>query len=121
VQLVDPSVAEHSAAVAKVFDLARWPHHCVVTRQAMEDMVKARVKKEAVLAAIREHITNKKPIYSLLQETTGLLAYVFLPCNVNGCELYVKVQLPAAAAETDEYLIVISSHPPEYAPPGGQE
>ena len=86
----------------------------------MEDMVKARVKKEAVLAAVREHIAKKKPIYSLVQETTGVLAYVFLPCNVEGCELYVKIQLPAAAAENEEYLVVISSHPPKYTPPGGR-
>lgn len=81
-------------------------------------MVRARLTKEAVLESVRDHIQKGKPIYFLVQESTNLPAYVFLPCNVDGCELYVKVQLSAAEAEKDERLIVISSHPPKYAPPG---
>jgi hypothetical protein len=121
VQLVNPRAAEHSTALATILDLAKWPHHCIVTRQAVEDMVRARITKEAVLESIREHIQKGKPIYFLIQESTNLPAYVFLPCNVDGCELYVKVQLSAADTEADERLIVISSHPPKYALPGDKK
>jgi lysozyme family protein len=84
-------------------------------------MVKARVTKEGVLEAIREHILKGQPIYLLIQESTGVPAYVFLPCVVESCALYVKVQLPAAEAEKDERLIVISSHPPKFKPPGAMK
>jgi len=87
----------------------------------MEDIVRARITKEAVLEAVRDHINRDKPIYFLIQELTNLPAYVFLPCNVDGCELYVKVQISLAEAEKDERLIVISSHPPKYAIPGAEK
>ena len=116
-QLIDPSAPEHSAALAKISDLAKWPHHCVMTRQAVEDIVKSKLTKEALLCAIRDHIASTQPIYTLTQELTGMLAYVFLPCVVDGCSLYVKVQLPACLVEKDERLVVISAHPPKYAPP----
>lgn len=119
--IIDPLAAEHAAALAKILDLAKWPHHCLVTRQATEDMVKARVTKEAVLEAIRDHILGEQSIYLLIQDSTNLPAYVFLPCLVETCALYVKVQLSAAAVEKDERLIVISSHPPKFKPPGGKK
>jgi hypothetical protein len=121
VQLVNPRAPEHATSIAKILDLARWPHHCTVTRRAMEDMVRARITKEAVLESIRDHIQKGKPIYFLIQESTNSPGYVFLPCNVDGCELYVKVQLSAAKAEKEEHLIVISSHPPAYAPSGANK
>jgi len=121
VDIVDPLVSEHAEALAKVLDIARWPHHCFVTRRATEDMVKARITKEGVLEAIREHILGGKPIYQLVQKSTGLSSYVFLPCIVDARALYVKVQLSAAASERDESLVIISSHPPEYPPPGASK
>lgn len=115
---IDASAPEHSAAINKILDLARWPHHCLVTRRATEDMVRLRLTKEAVLIALREHVNAGKPIYHIKQETTDLGAYVLLPCAVETHELYLKVQLPHAASETQEKLIIISSHPPLYPPKG---
>jgi hypothetical protein len=118
VELIDPSSADHAVVLAKILDLARWPHHCAVTRRATEDMVKARVTKTGVLEAIRDHILEQQPTYLLIQETTDLPAYVFLPCVIDSLPLYVKVQLSAAADEKDERLIIISAHPPKSIPRG---
>ena len=87
---IDFSAAEHLAAIAKILDLARWPHHCVVTKRAMEDIVKLRLTKEAVLEAVRDHFGAKKPTYVLMQQS-GIKAYVLLPCSVDVHHLYVKV------------------------------
>ena len=110
---IDFSAAEHLAAIAKILDLARWPHHCVVTKRAMEDIVKLRLTKGAVLEAIRDHLGERKPTSVLTQES-GLIAYVLLPCLVCSHELYVKVQVPPCERERDEVLVIISAHKPEY-------
>ena len=112
---IDFSAAKHLAALAKILDLARWPHHCLVTKRAMENMVKLRLTKEAVLEAVRAHLGAKKSTYVLRQEM-GLEAYVLLPCFVDPHELYVKVQVPPRARERDEVLVIISAHKPEYEP-----
>ncbi len=114
---IDFSAAEHLAAIAKILDLARWPHHCVVTKRAMEDIVKLRLTKEGVLEAVREHLRTKKPTYVLMQ-LSGIKAYVLLPCSVDVHHLYVKVQVPARDQERDELLVIISAHKPEYEPKG---
>jgi hypothetical protein len=113
VNAIDFSAAEHLAAIAKILDLARWPHHCVVTKRAMEDIVTLRLTKEAVLEAVGAHLEAQKPTYVLMQQS-GLEAYVLLPCSVDVHELYVKVQVPPRKRECDETLVVISSHIPEY-------
>jgi len=117
VEPIDFSAAEHLAALAKILDLARWPHHCLVTKRAMEDIVKLRLTKEAVLEAVRAHLGAKKPTYVLSQQV-GLEAYVLLPCSVEVHELYVKVQVPPRKREQDEVLVIISAHKPEYEPKG---
>ena len=114
-QAIDFSAAEHLAAIAKILDLARWPHRCVVTKRAMEDIVKLRLTKEAVLEAVREHLEVQMPTYVLMQQS-GLEAYVLLPCSVDVHHLYVKVQVPPCKRECDEVLVIISSHKPEYEP-----
>ena len=110
---IDFCAAEHLAALAKVTDLARWPHHCTVTKRAMEDIVKLRLTKEAVLEGVRAHLRAKKPTY-VLRQKVGLDAYVLLPCAVDVHELYVKVQVPPCTRERDEVLVIISAHKPEY-------
>jgi hypothetical protein len=117
VNQIDFSAAEHLAAIAKILDLAKWPHHCVVTKRAMEDIVRLRLTKEAVLEAVREHLEARRPTYVLMQES-GLEAYVLLPCAVDVHELYVKVQVPPCKRERDEVLVIISSHKPKYEPKG---
>ncbi len=114
---IDFSAAEHLAAISKILDLAKWPHHCVVTKRAMEDIVKLRLTKEAVLEAVREHLDAQRPTYALMQES-GLEAYVLLPCSVDIHELYVKVQVPPCKRERDEVLVIISSHKPKYESKG---
>jgi hypothetical protein len=98
VQAIDFSAAEHLAAIAKILDLARWPHHCVVTKRAMEDIVRLRLTKEAVLEAVRDHLGAQKPTYVLMQQS-GFEAYVLLPCSVDVHDLYVKVQVPPCKRE----------------------
>lgn len=110
---IDFSAAEHLAAIAKILDLARWPHHCFVTKSAMEDIVKLRLTKEAVLEAIRAHIGAEKPTY-VLRQKIGLEGYVLLPCSVDVHELYIKVQIPPCEHERDELMVVISAHKPRY-------
>jgi hypothetical protein len=117
VDAIDFSAAEHLAPIAKILDLARWPHHCVVTKRAMEDIVRLRLTKEAVLEAVRDHLGAKKPTYMLMQQS-GIKAYVLLPCSVDVHHLYVKVQLPPRDQERDELLVIISAHKPEYEPKG---
>jgi hypothetical protein len=115
VDAIDFSAAGHLAAIAKILDLARWPHHCVVTNRAMEDIVKLRLTKDAVLEAVRVHLGARKSTYVLMQES-GLTAYVLLPCSVDVHELYVKVQVPPCGQERDEVLVIISAHKPDYEP-----
>jgi hypothetical protein len=117
VEAIDFSDAEHLAAIAKILDLARWPHHCVVTKRAMEDIVKLRLTKEAVLEAVQDHLRAKQPTYSLMQQL-GIKAYVLLPCLVEAHHLYVKVQVPPCDEERNEVLVIISAHKPEYEPKG---
>jgi hypothetical protein len=117
VKQIDFSAAEHLAAIAKILNLAKWSHHCVVTKRAMEDIVKLRLTKEAVLESIREHLESQRQTYVLMQQS-GLEAYVLLPCSVDIHELYVKVQVPPCKRERDEVLVIISSHKPKYEPKG---
>jgi hypothetical protein len=112
---IDFSCGPHLAAIAKILDLARWPHHCVVTKRAMEDIVKLRLTKEAVLESVRAHLGGRLPTYALKQQY-GITAYVLLPCLVDEQELYVKVQVPPCQQERDEVLVIISAHKPEYEP-----
>jgi hypothetical protein len=113
---IDFSAPKHLAAIAKLRDLARWPHHCVVTKRATEDIVKLRLTKAAVLEALSAHLAAKKPTYVLMQESE-IEAYVLLPCAVDVHHLYVKVQVPPCDREKDEVLVIISAHIPEYGPP----
>jgi hypothetical protein len=113
VDAIDFSAAAHSAAIAKILDLVRWPHHCFVTKRAMEDIVTLRLTKGAVLEAIRAHLGERRATFVLTQES-GLIAYVLLPCLVGSHELYVKVQVPPCERERDEVLVIISAHKPEY-------
>lgn len=116
---IDFSAPRHLAAIAKIRDLARWPHHCVVTKRATEDIVKLRLTKAAVLEAVRSHLDAKKATYVLMQES-GIEAYVLVPCTVDVHHLYVKVQVPPCDRESDEVLVIISAHTPEYEPPKGK-
>jgi hypothetical protein len=102
VKQIDFAAAEHLAAVSKISHLARWPRRCVVTKRAMEDIVKLGLTKEAVLEEVRDHLEAQKPTYVLLQ-ASGLEAYVLLPCSVDVHDLYVKVQVPPCKRERDEY------------------
>jgi hypothetical protein len=94
-------------------DLAQWPHHCVVTKRAMQDIVQMGLTKEAVLEAIRVHLGEQRPTKVITQKT-GLRAYVLLPCSVETHDLYVKVQLPPSNGKCDEVLVIISAHKPLY-------
>ena len=114
---IDFSAAEHLAAIAKILDLARWPHHCFPTKRAMEDIVKLRLTKAAILEGVRDHLQEKKPTY-VLRQKSGMEAYVLLPCSVDVHELYVKVQVPPCDKECDEVLVIISAHKPEHEPKG---
>jgi hypothetical protein len=117
VERIDISVAEHAEAIAKITDLAKCPRSCLITKRAMEDVVKLRLTKDAVLDGVLEHLANEEPVYVLIQEQTGRAAYVLLPCAVEPHRLYVKVQVQTAERKRDELLIIISAHPPKYAPP----
>jgi hypothetical protein len=110
---IDFSGSPHLAAIAKILDLARWPHHCVVTNRAMQEIVRLRLTKEAVLESVRSHLSGRLPTYAL-QQQYGITAYVLLPCSVGEFELYVKVQVPPCQQERDEVLVIISAHKPEY-------
>jgi len=81
----------------------------------MEDIVKLRLTKNAVLEAVCVHLRSRKPTYVLAQRI-GCAAYVLLPCLVDAHELYVKVQVPPCERECDEVLVIISAHRPEYQP-----
>ena len=116
---IDFAAAEHLAAVAKILGLAGVPRRCVVTKRAMEDIVKLGLTREAVLEEVCDHLEAQKPTYVLMQ-TSGLEAYVLLPCSVDVHELYVKVQVPPCKRERDEVLVIISSHKPKFEPPKGK-
>src|SRR5690242_20237502 len=94
-----------------MMDLAQWPHHCVVTKRAMQDIVQLGLTKQAVLEAIRSHLGEQRPTKVITQKI-GLRAYVLLPCCVEMYQLYVKIQLPPCGTECDEVLVVISAHKP---------
>lgn len=79
----------------------------------MEDIVKLRLTKAAVLEAVRVHLERKKTTYVLMQQS-GIAAYVLLPCLVDVHQLYVKVQVPPCDRELEEVLVIISTHLPEY-------
>ena len=64
----------------------------------------------ALLEAIREHLAGSREVFTIFQEQTGREAYVLYPCHVEGVELYVKLEIPPAAREADEKLIIISAH-----------
>ena len=84
-QKIDPDLPEHSAYIAKIRDLARWPHHCILTGTATRDLAFVKLTLLALLEAIRDHLAAKKDIFTLVQEKTGREAYVLLPCDVDGC------------------------------------
>jgi hypothetical protein len=115
VDAIDFSAAEHLAAIAKILDLARSPRRCDVTKRAMEDIVKLRLTKAAVLEAVCAHLEGQKPTHVLMQKS-GIEAYVLLPCSVDVHELYVKVQVPPCSLGRSEVLVIISAHKPEYEP-----
>jgi hypothetical protein len=117
VERIDISAPDHAEAIAKITDLAKCPGSCLVTKRAMEDIVRLRLTKDAVLDAVIEHLANEEPTFVLTQEQTGRTAYVLLPCAVETHRLYVKLQVQTAKRMRDELLIIISAHPPKYAPP----
>ena len=111
---IDFSAPEHAVAVAKILRLVKSPKRCQVTKRAMEDIVKLRLTKTAVLEAIQEHLEEQRTTYVLMQKM-GIQAYVLLPCGVEPHELYVKVQLPPCQNPGgQETLVVISAHQPKY-------
>jgi hypothetical protein len=110
---IDFSTPEHLAAIAKFLELAQWPHRCLVTMRAMEDIVKLGLTKDAVLEAICDHLRAEKRTYVLMQES-GFKAYVLLPCSVDVHRLYVKILVPPCERESDEILVIVSAHEPEY-------
>ena|SRR5882724_1938104 len=113
-ELVDLSSADHRGPIAKIRDLARWPHHCRPTKRALQDLIALGLTKEDALEGVLEHLKCGSAVHAIKQEQSGLTAYVFLPCIVQSWRLYVKVQVPPAASEMKEQLILISAHVPEF-------
>jgi hypothetical protein len=112
---IDFSAAKHLAAISKILELARLPYRCNVTKRATEDIVRLRLTKAAVLEAVCDHLERQKATYVLMQDW-GIEAYVMLPCLIDVHELYVKVQIPPCNAGSDQELVIISAHKPEYEP-----
>jgi hypothetical protein len=115
VERIDFAAAEHLAAIAKILYLSRNPRDCIATKRALEDIVKLRLTKAAVLEAVYDHLEQQGPTYVLMQKC-GIEAYVLLPCSVDVHELYVKVQVPPCDDEAREVLVIISAHKPEFEP-----
>ena len=108
---IDFSGAEHSGVIARILGFAQRPRCCEITRRAMEDIVKLTLTKAAVLEAIQDHLSTRKPTYVQMQ-SCGLRAYILLPCVVDCYELYVKLQMPPG----EELMVVVSVHDPEFEP-----
>jgi hypothetical protein len=115
VDAIDFAAAEHLSAISKILELARLPYRCNVTKRAMEDIVKLRLTKAAVLEAVCDHLEQQRATYVLMQDS-GIEAYVMLPCLIDVHELYVKVQIPPCNPGCDQELVIISAHRPEYEP-----
>lgn len=118
---VDRKSPEHAAAIAKILDLARFPHHCNVTERVKTDLIRLKLSKGDVLEAAVQHLKNSVlPIYCELQtmyEKTPLMGYIFCPLLVMGLELYVKLILPPARSELDERLLMLAAHEPKFPCP----
>ncbi len=113
-ELVDIFSADHSDAIDKIADLARWSHHCRLTKRALQDLIALGLTKEDVLEGVVEHLKSSGPTYKIVQQQTNLIAYVFLPCRVQSSQLYVKVQVPPQTSEMRERLILISRTSPSF-------
>ena len=107
--VVDFCAAEHANAIAKILALAQRPHCCIVTKRAMEDIVKLALTKAAVLEAVHDHVTAQKLTHFQMQES-GWPAYILLPCLVDCYELYVKLQV----GEDDDLMVIVSAHQPDF-------
>ena len=120
-QQIDRKAKEHSAAISKILDLARYPHHCRPTGRVKEDLVRLRLSKGDILDEIIAHLKNAAlPVFYQVQtmyEKAEEMGYVFCPLRVNGIDLYVKLVIPPAESELRECLLIRAVHEPEFPCP----
>lgn len=72
-------------------------------------MVEQCFSNSDILQVIRDGISSGMPVEEIIQDKTGLPAYVMHP-NVSGKRSYYKVQFDARF-QLGERMIVISCHP----------
>lgn len=117
---VDRKSSEHKAAIAKILDLARFPHHCNATERVKADLIRLKLSKGDVLEAAIQHLKGALPIYCELQtmyELTDIMGYIFCPLIVSELELFVKFILPPANCELEERLLMLAAHEPKFRCP----
>lgn len=113
-------------AIFKILDLARFPHHCIVSERVKQDLIRLKLSKGDVLDEVIRHLKNVDlPLYSEIQtmDEPGeeLVGYVFCPLRIAEKELYVKFVLPPAEKEIDEKLFLKACHEPLYPCPGAKK
>lgn len=114
--LIDLDESEHAPIVARVLVVAASPGRCNTTREALDDLLLLGITKANVLDGVLSHAGARKPVYRVHQKS-GATAFVFLPCHVEGYELYVKLQLMAGRTAEEDRITMISAHPPKFPVP----
>lgn len=94
---------------SKICSFCDAPLHVDLTRTASTDMGLIPLTKAALLAAVKEHVSTGRRLFTDRMDNMDT-AYIVSECLVDGDAVYVKVKFFQLNGE--ERMLVISSHPP---------
>jgi hypothetical protein len=113
--IVDPSLPEHTKALAEIRAFLCCPGSCRLTGRVKTDLIRLKLSKGKVLEQARRHIDSGAVIHCQMQVMyfdSPQLGYIIRPLMVGTLALYFKAALPPLEPEEKPYLLVLAAHEP---------
>jgi hypothetical protein len=107
---LDDRNLDHRSVKERISGHCGTPENVVITRTADNDLAIIPLTKNAVLEAVRTHLSANRRVHGDRMDN-GDLVYIVTDCNVEGSILYVKLKL-LQGKEGSERMLIISAHPP---------
>jgi hypothetical protein len=109
VRELDDKNPDDKAIKAKICWYCDVPKLVQITRTALDDIGLIPVTKEAILEAVKVHISAGWRVFTDRMDN-GDFAYIINECSVEATVLYVKVKF--FQLNKGERMLIISAHPP---------
>lgn len=106
---LDDRNSDDCAVRSKIVSFCLSPSLVHMTRTADTDLGIAPATKDALLEAVREHITAKRRMFTDRMDNSDT-AFIITECTVEETVLYVKVKFFRKGDA--ENMLIISAHPP---------